>query len=54
MLDTGVTPRPGLAEAVDGLKAAGAARAHLATIAGPQRRFNVLLAEDLIRCIACM
>ncbi|MEV4445273.1 MULTISPECIES: hypothetical protein [Streptomyces] len=45
MLDTGVTPRLGLAEAVDGLKAAGTARVYLAVIAGSQRRFTVLLAE---------
>jgi phosphoglycolate phosphatase-like HAD superfamily hydrolase len=54
MLDMGVTPRPGLAEAVDRLKAAGTARVHLATVTGLRRRFTVFLAEDLTRCIACM
>ncbi|MFJ1603990.1 hypothetical protein ACIOHS_11565 [Streptomyces sp. NPDC088253] len=53
-LDTGVTPRPGPAEAVDRPKAAGRARVHLATITGSQRRFTVFLAEDLTRCIACV
>jgi hypothetical protein len=54
MLETGVTPRPGLAEAVDGLYSAGTDRVYLATITGPQRRFTVFLSEDLTRCIACM
>ncbi|MEU6882891.1 hypothetical protein [Streptomyces sp. NPDC046712] len=53
MLDTGVVPRPGLADAVDRLHAAGAARIYLARITGPQRRFIVFLSEDLTRCIAC-
>ncbi|MET9515935.1 hypothetical protein [Streptomyces sp. NPDC002994] len=54
MLDTGVTPRSGLAEAVDRLHAAETARTYLATITGSQRRFTVFLSEDLTRCIACM
>lgn len=54
MLDTRVTPRTGLAEAVDKLHAAGAARVYLATITSSQRRFIVFLSEDLSRSIACM
>ncbi|MFJ9890358.1 hypothetical protein ACIQRW_31520 [Streptomyces sp. NPDC091287] len=54
MLDTRVTPRTGLAEAVDRLHTAGAARVHLATITSSQRRFIVFLSEDLSRSIACM
>ncbi|MFC8765630.1 hypothetical protein ACFUAG_33595 [Streptomyces sp. NPDC057193] len=54
MLDTGVTPRPGLAEAVDRLHAAGTARIYLATITGSQRRFTIFLTEDITRSIACM
>ncbi|MFD9245560.1 hypothetical protein ACFV0D_27245 [Streptomyces sp. NPDC059556] len=54
MLDTGVLPRPGLAEAVDKLHAAGTARVHLATITGSQRRFITFLTEDLTRVIACV
>ncbi len=54
MLDTGVTPRPGLAEAVGKLQAAGTSLVHLAKITSPQRRFIIFLAEDLTRCIACM
>lgn len=54
MLETGATPRPGLAEAVDKLQAAGASFVHLAKITSPQRRFVIFLAEDLTRCIACM
>ncbi|MFD6279764.1 hypothetical protein ACFWFI_30000 [Streptomyces sp. NPDC060209] len=54
MLDTKVTPRPGLAKAVDRLHAAGTAQVYLATITGSQRRFTVFLSEDLIRSIACM
>ncbi|MFB7240834.1 hypothetical protein ACFCXK_39360 [Streptomyces sp. NPDC056269] len=53
MLDTGVTPRPGMAEAVDRLHAAGSARIYLATITGSHRRFIVFLTEDLTRSIAC-
>jgi hypothetical protein len=54
MLETGVTPRPGLAEAVDRLYSAGTDRVYSATITGTQRRFTVFLSEDLTRCIACM
>ncbi|MFF2225409.1 hypothetical protein ACFVV7_19055 [Streptomyces globisporus] len=54
MLDTRVTPRTGLAEAVGRLHAAGAARVYLATITSSQRRFIVFLSEDLSRSIACM
>ncbi|MGV9245317.1 hypothetical protein [Streptomyces sp. NPDC003710] len=54
MLDTGVTSRPGLTEAVDRFHAAGTARIYLATITGSQRRFIVFLSEDLARCAACM
>ncbi|KUN50182.1 hypothetical protein [Streptomyces olivochromogenes] len=54
MLETGVTPRPGLAEAVDKLQAAGTSLVHLARITSPQRRFVIFLAEDLTHCIACM
>ncbi|MFG3028725.1 hypothetical protein ACGFZJ_09305 [Streptomyces sp. NPDC048253] len=54
MLETGVSPRPGLAEAVGKLQAAGTSLVQLATITSPQRRFVVFLAEDLTRCIACM
>ncbi|MDX3570687.1 hypothetical protein [Streptomyces sp. ID05-47C] len=54
MLDTGVTPRPGLAEAVDKLQAAEVSLVHLAKITSPQRRFVIFLAEGRTRCIACM
>ncbi|MBC9711397.1 hypothetical protein H9Y04_02275 [Streptomyces sp. TRM66268-LWL] len=54
MLETGVVPPPGQAEAVDELQAAGTSLVHLAKIVSPQRRFVVSLAEDLTRCIACM
>ncbi|MFD4117941.1 hypothetical protein ACFWSJ_31410 [Streptomyces niveus] len=53
MLDTGVTPRPGLAEAVVRLQAAGTARVYMATVTGPQRRFKIFLSEDLTQCVAC-
>jgi len=52
MLHAGVIRRPGLAEAVDRLRAAGTARIYLATIIGSQRRFIVFLSEDLTRCAA--
>ncbi|MGQ5654640.1 hypothetical protein ACUJ8H_32230 [Streptomyces sp. EKR5.2] len=52
MFHTGVIRRPGLAEAVDRLRAAGTARIYLATITGSQRRFIVFLSEDLTRCAA--
>ncbi|MER5994472.1 hypothetical protein [Streptomyces viridosporus] len=54
MLDTGVTPRPGLAAAIERLDAAGTDRVYLVTIIGAQRRFTVFLSEDLTRCVACM
>ncbi|MFJ3762647.1 hypothetical protein [Streptomyces sp. NPDC090080] len=54
MLDTGVTPRPGLAEAVGQLQAAGTSFVHLAKITSPQQRFVIFLSEDLTHCIACM
>ncbi|WP_157977392.1 hypothetical protein [Streptomyces triticisoli] len=54
MLDTGVTLRPGLAEAVDRLYAAGTDRVSLAAISGAQRRFTVFLSEDLTCCVTCM
>ena len=47
MLDTGVTPRPGLAEVVDRLHAAGTDRIHMAKITGSQQRFTVFLTEDV-------
>ncbi|MFB7461866.1 hypothetical protein [Streptomyces sp. NPDC056188] len=54
MLGTGVTPsRPGLAEAVERLNAAGTARVYMATVTGPQRRFLLFLSEDLTQCVAC-
>ncbi|GGT61015.1 hypothetical protein GCM10014713_62910 [Streptomyces purpureus] len=53
MLDTGVTPRPGLAEAIAGLQAAGTARVYMATVTGSQRRFTLFLSEDLTQCVAC-
>ncbi|MGW1019396.1 hypothetical protein [Streptomyces niveus] len=53
MLDTGVTPRPGLAEALVRLQAAGTARVYLATVTGPERRFRILLSEDRTQCVAC-
>ncbi|MDT9683255.1 hypothetical protein RND61_14405 [Streptomyces sp. TRM76323] len=53
MLDTGVTPRPGLAEVIAGLEAAGAARVYMATVTGSQRRFTIFLSEDLTHCVAC-
>ncbi|MET9348878.1 hypothetical protein [Streptomyces termitum] len=53
MLETGVTPRPGLAEAVAGLQAAGTARVYIATITGSQRRFTIFLSEDPTQCVAC-
>ncbi|MFJ2823511.1 hypothetical protein ACIO7M_20670 [Streptomyces toxytricini] len=52
MLGTGVTPRPGLAEAIARLEAAGAARVHMATVTGSQRRFTIFLSEDLTQCVA--
>ncbi|MEU0675602.1 hypothetical protein ABZ330_22430 [Streptomyces sp. NPDC006172] len=54
MLETGVTPRLGLTEAVGKLQAAGTSLIHLAKITSPQRRFVIFLAEDLTHCIACM
>jgi len=53
MLDTGVTPRPGLAEAINKLQAAGTAPVYMATITGSQRRFTIFLSEGLARCVAC-
>ncbi|WP_320781962.1 hypothetical protein [Streptomyces sp. CRN 30] len=53
MHDTDVTPRPGLAEAVDRLEAAGTARVYMATVTEPQGRFVLFLSEDLTRCVAC-
>ncbi|MDW4918756.1 MULTISPECIES: hypothetical protein [Streptomyces] len=53
MLETGVTPRPGLAEAITGLRAAGTARVYMATVTGSQRRFILVLSEDLTQCVAC-
>ncbi|WP_318212270.1 MULTISPECIES: hypothetical protein [unclassified Streptomyces] len=53
MLDTGVTPRPGLAEAVTRLQAAGTAQVYMATVTAPQRRFILVLSEDLTQCVAC-
>lgn len=53
MLDTGVTPRPGLAEAVIRLQPAGTARVYMATVTGSQRRFTLFLSEDLTQCVAC-
>ncbi|MFF7928996.1 hypothetical protein ACFZDP_49580 [Streptomyces mirabilis] len=53
MLDTGVTPRPGLAEAIAGLQTAGTARVYMATVTGSQRRFTLFLSEDLAQCVAC-
>ncbi|MFE1290593.1 hypothetical protein [Streptomyces sp. NPDC058751] len=53
MLDTGVTPRPGLTEAIAGLQAAGTARVYMATVTGSQRRFTIFLSEDLTQCVAC-
>lgn len=53
MRELGITPfRPGLAEAVERLHAAGTARVHMATITGPQRRFLLFLSEDLTQCVA--
>jgi hypothetical protein len=54
MRDTGVTPRSGLAEAVDQLRGAGDNQTHLATIVGTGGRFTVFLSADLATCIACM
>lgn len=53
MLDTGVTPRAGLAEAIAGLEAAGEIRVYMATVTGSQRPFTVFLSEDLTQCVAC-
>ncbi|MFC7980075.1 hypothetical protein ACFUT3_33190 [Streptomyces cinereoruber] len=53
MLDTGVTPRPGLAEAINKLQAAGTAPICMATITGSQRRFTIFLSEGLARCVPC-
>ncbi|MFE0700910.1 hypothetical protein [Streptomyces sp. NPDC058872] len=53
MLDTGVTPRPGLVEAIAGLQAAGTAPVYLATVTGTRRRFTIFLSEDLTQCVAC-
>ncbi|MGW2306399.1 hypothetical protein [Streptomyces sp. NPDC001809] len=53
MLDTGVTPRPGLAEAVTRLQAAGTAQVYMATVTASQRRFILVLSEDLTQCVAC-
>jgi hypothetical protein len=53
MREMGIVPsRPGLAEAVERLHAAGTARVHMATITGPQRRFLLFLSEDLTQCVA--
>ncbi|WP_043688041.1 hypothetical protein [Streptomyces xylophagus] len=54
MLETGDTPRPGLAEAVGGLQAAGTSLVRLAKITSPQQRFVIFLTEDLTRCTACV
>ncbi|MEU3688905.1 hypothetical protein [Streptomyces narbonensis] len=53
MLDTGVIPRPGLAEAVARLRAAGTARVYMATVTGSWGRFTLFLSEDLTQCVAC-
>ncbi|WP_420168662.1 hypothetical protein [Streptomyces violaceoruber] len=53
MLDTGVTPRPGLDVAIAGLQAAGTARVYMATVTGSQRRFTIFLSEDRTQCVAC-
>ncbi|WP_435191809.1 hypothetical protein [Streptomyces sp. bgisy126] len=53
MLDTGVTPRPGLVEAIAGLRAAGTARVYMATVTGSRRRFTIFLSENLTQCVAC-
>ncbi|MFG3492839.1 hypothetical protein [Streptomyces sp. NPDC047972] len=53
MLDTSVTPRPGLAEAITKLQAAGTARVYMATVTGSQRRFILVLSQDLTQCVAC-
>ncbi|MFE7002142.1 hypothetical protein ACIQUZ_00530 [Streptomyces griseus] len=53
MLDTGVTPRPGLAETITKLQAAGAAPVYMATVTGSQRRFILVLSENLAQCVAC-
>jgi beta-phosphoglucomutase-like phosphatase (HAD superfamily) len=53
MLETGVTPRPGLVEAIAGLQAAGTARVYMATVTGTRRRFTIFLSEDLTQCVAC-
>ncbi|MFJ5633812.1 hypothetical protein ACIQF5_14270, partial [Streptomyces goshikiensis] len=45
--------RPGLAEAVAKLQAAGTARVYMATVTGSQRRFILFLSEDLTQCVAC-
>ncbi|MFD3998920.1 hypothetical protein [Streptomyces sp. NPDC058583] len=53
MREMGIVPsRPGLAEAVERLHAAGTARVHMGTITGPQRRFLLFLSEDLTQCVA--
>ncbi|MFE0457242.1 hypothetical protein ACFW2D_39365 [Streptomyces sp. NPDC058914] len=54
MLETGVTPRPGLAEAIGKLHAAGTSPVRLAKITSPQQRFVIFLTEDLTHCIACV
>ncbi|MGW3401850.1 hypothetical protein [Streptomyces zhihengii] len=53
MLDTGVTPRPGLDEAIAGLQAAGTDRVYSTNVTGSQRRFTIFLSEDLTQCVAC-
>ncbi|MET9931957.1 MULTISPECIES: hypothetical protein [unclassified Streptomyces] len=53
MREMGIVPsRPGLADAVESLHAAGTARVHMATITGPQKRFLLFLSEDLTECVA--
>ncbi|MEU6705517.1 hypothetical protein [Streptomyces wuyuanensis] len=51
MCDTRVTPRPGLAEVVDRLHAAGTDRIHGAKITGSQQLFTVSLTEDFTRSV---
>ncbi|MFE3679619.1 hypothetical protein [Streptomyces griseus] len=53
MLDTGVTPRPGLAETITKLQAAGAAPVYTWRPSLDRRGASSLLSENLAQCVAC-
>ncbi|MCB5169928.1 hypothetical protein LG634_34640 [Streptomyces bambusae] len=49
--EMGRPPRPGLAEAVERLDAAGDVQVYMALITDPPRRYHVYLSEDLTSCV---